>query len=72
MWDVKNVVVNNLDDAFDNCIIRSMKRVTPNGLVDETAHYHVVLFDGTTRDFYDSDELVRFIRHWLDFLRDNN
>lgn len=72
MLDFKNIVVNNLDDAFDNCIITSMKRITPNGLVDETTHYRVKFFDGTTRDFYDSDELVRFICHWLAFLRDKN
>lgn len=68
MFDEHKPVINDLNDVFDRGYIQSMSRHMPNHVWDETAFYRVRLSDGTQRDFYDAEDLVRFINHWLDFI----
>ena len=60
--------INSLNDAFDHGCIQSMTRHMPNGYWDEMSYYHVRLSDDTQRDFYEAEDLVCFINHWLDFI----
>lgn len=60
------------EDMLDEGFIQSATRKMPDGFWNETGYYHVVFWDGTTRDFSDSSEIIRFANCLLQFYRDKN
>lgn len=62
----------NWVDMLDEGFVQSITRKMPSGYWDECGYYHVVFWDGTTRDFDDSYDILRFANCLLRFYRDKN
>ena len=60
----------NWEEMLDEGIIQSVTRKMPNGYWNEFGYYRVVFWDGTTRDFADSCDILRFANCLLHFWRD--
>lgn len=65
-----NKTYDSIDEMIDDGFIQSMERMMPNGMWDECGFYRVTFSDGTERDFYDSNEILRFADYLLQFLGD--
>lgn len=66
-----NKTYDSIDEMIDDGFIQSMERMMPNETWDECGFYRVTFYDGTSRDFYDSNEILRFADCLLQFLGDN-
>lgn len=62
----------NWVDMLDEGFVQSITRKMPSGYWDECGYYHVVFWDGTTRDFSDSRDVLRFANYLLQFFKDKN
>lgn len=57
-----------LEDVFDEGLIYSIKRHMPSGVWDETSFYTVRFSDGTTRNFYEANDILAFANCLMDFV----
>ena len=66
--------VETIDELFDAGLVESMVRQKVGDTIDwgEGDCYVVTFVDGTTRRFYDSDELINFANNWLNFHNTKN
>ena len=62
----------NWEEMLEEGFVQSMTRKMPDGYWNESSYYHVVFWDGTTRDFYDSCDILRFANCLLQFHRDKD
>jgi len=60
------------EEMLEQGFIQSIKRKMPSGYWNELGYYHVVFWDGTTRDFSDSCDILRFANCLLQFHRDRD